>query len=227
MRTYFIVSSILQSAISSDTRGRGAWRDTARRGFSTLPFVVVMLLSLGVRTRDFVDETAQRFHRTVPKQAAVARFGYTTFDECTPSEAGATDGDMIQDLDALLNAAGAGPGAEVFDFTNSPLLFHYLLDRRPATRYFHVSMAIRSQDQRDLVEELRLDPPPVIVYSSLYAGQPGWDRIGSEERHYEVANWILDHYEPYANTHQDTDSGCRRGARRNCLIRVRLGSRAR
>ena len=82
------------------------------------------------------------------------------------------------------------------------MLFHYLLDRRPSTRYFHVSMAIRKHTQADLIKELERRPPKLVVFSSSPAfGLPSWDGISNQVRHYDVSQYILDHYRPVLDSH--------------------------
>lgn len=137
-----------------------------------------------------------RFHREVPQEVEVPRLGYTDpsdEDRILP----AVDGDFLGDIGTLLDAA-AGPDGAVFDFTNSPLLVHYLLDRPPPTRYYNISLAIRSRDQLALIEDLEESPPAVVVWSSTGGGLPMWDGLANWTRHYEVADWILDRYEPWA-----------------------------
>ena len=180
-----------------------SWARTVARFTSTrlvtLPVAVVVLLALGLQPSIGLDDTAQRFHRTIPKPAELPiASGYTTFDAFTPDATPQVDGDMISDVGIVLDAA-AGPDGHVFDFTNSPLLFNFLIDRRPEYRFFDVAMAIRQQDQQALIDEFESSPPDAIVWSSLYAGLPAWDGIWNQVRHYDVADWILDRYEPYAS----------------------------
>ena len=91
-----------------------------------------------------------------------------------------------------------GEGDTIFDFTNSPLLFDYLLDDRTATRFYHVSMAIPEAAQEELVDELEAERPALIAYSSRYHGLPVWDGISNPVRHYMVSDYLLDHYRPVA-----------------------------
>ena len=107
------------------------------------------------------------------------------------------ESDLTQIFDAYLE-----PRDSVFDFSNNPMLFHYLLDRKPTTRYFHVSMAIRQNTQADLVKQLERRKPKLIVYvSNLFLGLPAWDAISNPVRHYDVSEYILDHYRPLLSSH--------------------------
>ena len=87
------------------------------------------------------------------------------------------------------------PGEALFDFSNQPLLSHYLLDTVPATRYFYVSMAIRRRTQVDLVRQLAANEPKLVLYFGS-AGLSKWDNIPNMVRHYEISKYILQHYEP-------------------------------
>jgi hypothetical protein len=109
--------------------------------------------------------------------------------------------EAIRDIRRIVDAY-LGPEDHVFDFSNNPLLFHYLLDRRPTSRYFHVSMAIREHTQSDLISQLERRRPSLIVFSSSPAfGLPAWDGISNQVRHYKVSEYILDRYQPLLSSH--------------------------
>jgi hypothetical protein len=113
----------------------------------------------------------------------------------------AIDVEMIIDVKEVLDTHLA-PGEHVFDFSNNPLLFHYLLERRPSTRYFHVSMAMRQHTQADLIERLEQRRPALVVFSSnLVFGLPVWDQVPNHVRHYDVSEYVLDHYRPLLSVH--------------------------
>ncbi len=87
-------------------------------------------------------------------------------------------------------------GGTMFDFTNSPLMFDYLVDARTATRFSHVSMAIRRSAQEELISELEAQRPALVAFSSRDHGLPVWDAISNPVRHYMVSDYLLDHYRP-------------------------------
>jgi len=105
---------------------------------------------------------------------------------------GALPADLIPRAQRIVDAYGG----DVFDFTNSPALFGYLVDADPATRFYHVSMAIRAETQRTLISELEQERPPLVVFSSREHGVYSWDGIVNPVRHYLVADYLLDHYRP-------------------------------
>jgi hypothetical protein len=114
----------------------------------------------------------------------------------------AIDVDVILDVNRVLNAY-LEPEDHVFDFSNNPLLFHYLLERRPTSKYFHVSMAARKHTQSNLIEHLERRKPRLVVFSSSETfGLPLWDGVPNHVRHYDVSEYVLDHYRPLLVAHE-------------------------
>jgi hypothetical protein len=116
----------------------------------------------------------------------------------TPSVGYANDAlnpNSYSDLKAVL-AAYLRPGDWIFDFSNEPALYYYLLEQQPRTRYFHISMAIPEAAQKDLIGELERTRPKLVVFYSDQGGLPQWDGIPNMVRHYDVSQYILDHYSP-------------------------------
>ena len=149
--------------------------------------VTLLVLEAPLSLRDVVPDAAKRLDKTVPAEASVPRTGYTTFDGAYA--------ELTRNLDTIIDAY-AGPRGGVFDFSNSPALFYYLLDQPSPTRYYHVSMAIRAGTQDDLVDELERRRPRLVVFSSYGTGLPSWDYISNQVRHYRVSRYILDNYRP-------------------------------
>jgi hypothetical protein len=104
------------------------------------------------------------------------------------------------DVDQFLRAY-LKPGDPVFDFSNESGLYFYLLGYTPATRYYHVSIAIPEDAQQDLIARLRTNRPKIVVYTNDALGLPGWDGIANMVRHYDVSQYILDNYRPLAIVH--------------------------
>ncbi len=133
-----------------------------------------------------------RLHAEVmaPPPSQAPMLGYTV--------AGSTDVTEIVDVEKVL--ATYAPGDEpVFDFANEPGILYYLLGRRPGTRFYHVSMAIPANAQQELVSELQKSRPPVVVFTDTSFGLPTWDGAINPVRHYDVSEYLLDHYAPFAD----------------------------
>ncbi len=109
---------------------------------------------------------------------------------------------MFRDVDRALDSL-LEPGEAVFDFSNTPGLFHYLADRPASNRYYHISIAIRQRSQTDLIRLLEKDRPRVIVFSAAgLAGSPSiWDKVANQVRHYDVSEYLLDRYVPVLESH--------------------------
>jgi hypothetical protein len=149
--------------------------------------LAVLVVEAPLSLADVVPAAPKRLEVTVPADARASAAGFTTFDGAYV--------DLVRDLDTIIDAY-AGPEGAVFDFSNSPALFYYLLDRPSPTRYYHVSMAIRARTQDDLVKELARTRPRLVVFSSYGTGLPSWDGISNQVRHYRVSRYLLDHYRP-------------------------------
>ncbi len=132
-------------------------------------------------------QTADRFRTVVPTEPSVARLGY--------SLPGAIDTGKLQDLKTVLDRY-AGASGPVFDFTNDPGFIYYLLGRVPASRFYHVSMAIPTFAQSQLVSDLERSRPRIVVFNDLGNGLPEWDGVLNTVRHYDVSQYLLDRYVP-------------------------------
>jgi hypothetical protein len=118
----------------------------------------------------------------------VARLGYATPDAIDPNLLD----DVRRVTDGVLGADGT-----LFDFSNNPAVFEFLLGLDPPTRYYHVSLAIRDDAQRELIDDLEAAKPMLIAYHHDHLGLPTWDGIPNEVRHDQVSAYLLGHYRPY------------------------------
>jgi hypothetical protein len=134
----------------------------------------------------------RRFAPTVAEAPWLREIGFAT-----PA---AFDRRVFADLAGFFGAF-LRPGDLVFDFSNEPALSFYLLQLSPSTRYYHVSMAIRSDTQRDLIEQLGRQQPRVVIFHNDRFGLPSWDGVPNMVRHYLVSEYLLDNYRPLVWLH--------------------------
>src|SRR6266849_4783011 len=164
----------------------------SRRALVATAGIVVLatILFTPGRVADSLSRVPSNFIRVVPNQPVLAELGWSE-----PAMANQAAGwtELRRFLDASLDA-----GDTLFDFSNQPALYHYLLRRKPATRYYHVSMAIRRSVQLDLIQELEKARPKLVVFDTKSGGLPAWDGVTNEVRHYEVSSYILRRYKPFA-----------------------------
>jgi hypothetical protein len=105
----------------------------------------------------------------------------------------------VREIVAFLDSHLA-PDAAVFDMTNSPGLFYFFAGRRPASRYFHVSLAPRESSQLAVLRDLEATRPKLVIVDSAQIGfgLPIWDGIANEVRHYLISYYVQSHYRPLA-----------------------------
>ena len=157
---------------------------------ATLVAVVIVAVLVPESLSQF-RVAADNFRSEVPAAATVPRLGYAT--------AGAVDLDKLKDLAAVFDRY-AGRHAKVFDFSNDPGVVYYLEGRQPATRFFHVSMAVAAFAQQMLVSDLERERPALVVFNDMGNGLPEWDGIWNMVRAYVVSQYVLDTYVPLVDT---------------------------
>jgi hypothetical protein len=170
------------------------WQRVAFSFRSPANVLVVLLLLITLPAVAGTPSLVARV-QTIPQQQqaladaepSIPRLGYATPGEVNP--------ELVHDLGALLDAY-AGQTAPVFDMTNAPGFFYYLLDRRPGTRFVHVSMAEPPFSQEMLISELKQSRPPVVIFDGSGIGLPSWDEVDNDVRHYLVSQYLLDGWQP-------------------------------
>ena len=189
----FRVVSLAEARLASAARRRiGSWFPA--RHAITLPLLLILVATAPVALRDVVRSVPHRFAAAVAEEPELELVGF--------ARRGANDTAMFRDVSRAL-ATQIEPGEAVFDFSNTPGLFHYLLGVPPSNRYFTVSIAIREETQTDLIRLLEAKRPKIVVLSA--GGRPGslavWDQISNQVRHYDVSEYLLDQYVPVLETH--------------------------
>jgi hypothetical protein len=171
----------------------------------TLPLLLILLIGAPTGLLSLTRSVPWHLAAFAPSEPPVARVGYVLNREplfrsvfpAPPKEVGPS---LVHDLGRIMRAY-VRPGERIFDFSNNPGLFWYVLGLNSATRYYHVSMAIRQATQHDLIVELRRENPRIVVFSSDWLGLPFWDGLTNEVRHYDVSRYLLGHYRPLLYSH--------------------------
>lgn len=173
---------------------RSRWRPAAALPFKRPAGIALLIAVLVTFTGSLFatyDHVSDHFRSVAASEPSIPRTGYTT---------GAVDQATYDDLSAILGTY-LNSNDWLFDFSNEPALYYYLLAQNPRTRYYHVSMAIPEAAQLDLIGQLRRDRPKLIVFSNTQLGLPSWDLIPNMVRHYDVSQYILDNYVPLLSSH--------------------------
>jgi hypothetical protein len=138
--------------------------------------------------------------RSIPAHEHARSYAEPTISRLGYAAPGAVSPVLLSDLASALNTY-AGPSGTVFDMTNSLGYIYYLLNRQPASRFVHVSLAITAYSQQLLIDDLRRSRPPVALFDSDTIGLPQWDGIRNNVRHFAVSQYLLDNYRPVLRTH--------------------------
>ena len=147
----------------------------------TLPLLVVLLLGAPTSLLTLSRAVPSHLAAFAPSEPPVARMGYVLnreplFRSIFAAPAKSVGPSLVHDLRAIMRTY-VPPGERIFDFTNNPGLFWYLLRLDPATRYYHVSMAVRQETQHDLIGELRKERPKSSCSRAPGSGSRFWDGL--------------------------------------------------
>jgi hypothetical protein len=198
-----ILAAALLKAVEPTVVGR--WR--SRSSITVFRYAVAGLLIVTVVARvplslgQVLSTAPSHFRLVAATEPSIPGIGYT--------EPQAFDPLLVSDLDTLLHAY-LQSGDRIFDFTNEPALLFYLLDFRPSTPYYSVSVATRLAVQQDVVDRLRTDRPLFVVFAqdiiglplSAEIGLPTWDYVPNMVRHYDISQYLLANYRPFVDVHR-------------------------
>ena len=141
------------------------------------------------------DAVPAREHAPAAAEPTIPRLGYA---ELTGAAA-AVDPALLHDLGTALDTY-AGKSGRMLDMTNSPGYLYYLLDRRPASRFVHVSMAIRPIPAT-AHRRPQAQPPARGRLRQQLDGLAQLDGVHNNIRHYEVSQYLLRGWQPILRTH--------------------------
>jgi hypothetical protein len=156
-----------------------------------LAAVIILLLS-GSNALRAAKAAPARLHATAATDPILPLAGYAA--------PGAIDYAMVSDFEKIIDAY-AGPHGTVFDMTNSPGYFYYLLRARPATKFNHIDIASNIFGQKVAIEELKKSRPAIVVFNGSGIGLQNFDFISNNVRHYLISQYVLDGWRPYVLSH--------------------------
>jgi hypothetical protein len=191
---FYIVYRVI-AAGEGGIRKRWPGNPTLRLTTHPLSLALVVLVAIlnwsTIHTR--VGQSPAFYRPAVNSPPPLPRVGYT---HIFPTAA-------FRDLNRVVDAY-LGPNGRLYDFSNTPLIFFYVMHRYPSIRYFHVSLTYSTELQGDVVRRLSEARPKLIVFdndSDPFPALSNWDGIPNMVRSYDIARWILDHYKPLLWTH--------------------------
>ena len=95
----------------------------------------------------------------------VPKIGYIEPDKWDPA--------VLDDVDKILDTY-AGRDGTVFDVTNAPGYYYYVLGRDMPTPMVHISLALTPAAQESVVEDLERSRPPVVIFDGTEIGYASW-----------------------------------------------------
>jgi hypothetical protein len=160
---------------------------TVTRNPLSLSLLVVTALAVPGTLPKLVDLAPGRYRALAANEPWHPLLGYAA-----PS---AVDQGVYTDISTVVRAY-LGPNDSIFDFSNEPGLYYYLMANRPPVRYYNVALAMPEDVQQDVVARLKSSRPKLVVFTNDRYGLPSWDYIPSQVRHYEISQYLLDNYHP-------------------------------
>ena len=152
--------------------------------------VAISLIAMQAAVLTWAPLTAHQYRTTVASSPQNPELGYMA--------RGVVNNAQIEDIRTFL-AAYLQPGDGIFDFSNTPGLYYYLLPYKPVTLNYEVSLVSNQRDQDDVISQLRHAKPEFVVFNSLGGiGLPIIGGVWNMTRLYFISQYILANYRPFA-----------------------------
>ena len=101
--------------------------------------------------------------------------------------------DAVLDIEHVFNRY-AGKDGSVFDFSNSPGIVSFLLNRKLTTQFYNINDVLSPSSQAELIAQLRTIKPKIVLFNGM--GMGAWDFIPNEIRDSTVSDYLLTNYRP-------------------------------
>jgi hypothetical protein len=191
---YRVVTALERALRDRLAEKRARWLPAQPIG---LALAICMVVFFWGPIHDRIEGSPAAYHRTVASRPTFASVGYATEFE----------GGAFRDLRRIINAY-LGPHGRLLDLTNEAALFYYFIKRDPSTRWYVPNGIVATAElQRDMLDELRRDPPKLVVLDDTdltMAAAPSFDKVPAMVRMYLISRWIFGHYRPLLISHGRT-----------------------
>ena len=149
---------------------------------------VIAAITTSTSLPTLVPAVVANYRATAPAEPWLSTLGYMDY----------SDQGLYTDLGTFL-AAFLKPGQEIYDFSNQPGLYFYILDYRPASRHFFAGEDFGQATQEETIADLKVNQPEfVVMYGDAPGALPSWDGVTNSVRDYDISQYLLDHYRPFA-----------------------------
>jgi hypothetical protein len=149
---------------------------------------VIAAITTSTSLPSLVAAAPSNFRTTAPAEPWLPTLGYMDY----------SDQGVYTDLGTFL-AAFLKPGQEIYDFSNQPGLYFYILNYRPASRQFFAGEDFSQATQDETIADLKVSRPRfVVMYGDALGALPSYDGVTNAVREYDISQYLLDHYRPFA-----------------------------
>jgi hypothetical protein len=149
---------------------------------------VIAAITTSTSLPTLVGAAPADFRANAPAEPWLPTLGYMDY----------SDQGVYTDLATFL-AAFLEPGQEIYDFSNQPGLYFYILDYRPASGRFFAGEDFSQATQDETIADLKVNRPEfVVMYGNGPGALPSWDGMTNSVREYDISQYLLDHYRPFA-----------------------------
>jgi len=167
----------------------GAWRVGKLRWPVMYLAVACAAITASTPLLNALSAAPMDFRASAPTEPLLSSLGYMDY----PNQR------LYSDIGVFLSAF-LKPGEEIYDFSGDPGIYYWILDYRPATTHFTIGEDTTLRQQQDTVTQLEAARPLfAVLSSSMKTSLSVWDGIVNGVREYQIAQYILDHYEPFAD----------------------------
>ncbi len=174
-------NGLVRSLLRGSQAGRLRW---------PLLYVVAVIAAITTTTSlpSVVAAAPADFRATAQAEPWLPSLGYMDY----------TDEGFYSDLGTFLGTY-LKPGQEIYDFSNQPGVYFYILDYRPAARHFYAAMDESQSTQNETIADLKANRPEfVIMYGTAPGALPAWDGVTNAVREYDISQYLLENYRPFA-----------------------------
>lgn len=100
---------------------------------------------------------------------------------------------VVTDIQRIFDTY-AGTNGPVFDFSNSPAVVYYLLERKPVARFYDIGDIETPETEQLAIDDLEKSKPLVVLFNGV--GMGSWDFIPNEIRDGLLSDYLLTHFRP-------------------------------
>jgi hypothetical protein len=182
----FLGSLILKSSKVSNLR-------SSNTPWLVALFLVLVLGKAGLSTQNWIEYSATQLFST--KERFISKSGSQEPQFIAPGIE-ATGLQSFGKISILRNffANNLDSADSIFDFSDSPAIYHALLPLKPASRFIYASLLGNPKSMDLALLDLMNSKPKYVIYRAA-GGFNGLDGVSNEVRYYKISSYINENYQ--------------------------------